>query len=318
MRSETMVSPKVRKICADIKALKIQGAREVAKSAIEAISVQAQDSRAASVEALKGELIEVADMLAATRPTEPMMRNSLMYMFAQIKKENPKKVPELKGLIAQERKNYLEALEKSISAIAEYGAKEMPKGGTVLIHCHSHTVIGIIVRANEMGKELKAICTETRPKFQGRISAKELAKAGVDTTMIVDSAVNSVMGDVDATLVGADSIDSVGNLINKIGTSTIALVAFEKDVPFYSAAEMYKFDPMTLWGSITRIEERDPAEVADPKEFRGVRIRNPAFDMTLAKYITAYITENGVLPPQSLLGMAMGKGIGAYNPMNRQ
>ncbi len=311
-----MVSAKVRAICRDIKALKIQGAREVAKNAVKALAVQAGESNATTVEGLKGELIEVADMLAATRPTEPMMRNSLRYIFSRIKAEGPKSVKGLRELVRREEAEYRAGLQKSIDAISEYGAREMPKGGTVLVHCHSHTVVGIIARAHEMGKEVKAICTETRPLFQGRTTAKELAEAGVPTRMIVDSAVKSFIGEANAVLVGADSIDSVGNLINKIGTSTIALVAFEKDVPFYSAAEMYKFDPMTIWGSITRIEERDPAEVADPKKFRGVEIRNPAFDLTLAKYITAYITEKGVLPPQSLLGMAMKKGLGVENPMS--
>jgi ribose 1,5-bisphosphate isomerase len=259
----------------------------------------------------------VADLLSATRPTEPMMRNSLMYVFSEVKASGPKTPDDIRELMEKEKDEYLEGLRKSIGAISEYGAREMPKGGTVLVHCHSHTVVGILKRAHEMGKGISVICTETRPKYQGRITAKELAGAGVPTTMVVDSAVKKFIGDADRVLVGADSLDSVGNLINKIGTSTIALVAFEKDVPFYSAAEMYKFDPMTLWGTITKIEERDASEVADPAEFPGVAIRNPAFDVTLAKYITAYITERGVLPPQSLLGMALKGGIRIENPMSR-
>ncbi|MFH1448146.1 MAG: S-methyl-5-thioribose-1-phosphate isomerase [Candidatus Micrarchaeota archaeon] len=312
-----MVSPNVRDICRDIKALKIQGAREVAKAAVRALDIQARESRASTPEALRGELIEVADMLASTRSTEPMLRNSLRYFFARIREENLSSVRELRELLRREKREYMEGLKRSISAIAEYGAKELPKKCTVLIHCHSHTVMGIVKRANEMGKEVDAICTETRPMFQGRISANELSRAGVPTTLIVDSAVKSFINDVDAVLVGADSIDSVGNLINKIGTSTIALVASDRDIPFYSAAEMYKFDPMSQWGTISQIEERDPKEVAEPRRFRGVNIRNPAFDVTQAKYITAYVTERGVLPPQSLLGMAIRKGLGIENPMNR-
>jgi ribose 1,5-bisphosphate isomerase len=312
-----LASLKVKAICKDIKALKIQGAREVAKAAVKALAIQASESKATTVEGLKGELIEVADILSATRPTEPMMRNSLLYIFSKIKEEKPKSAVEMRKIVAHEKEAYLEGLEKSIGAISEFGAREMPKGGTILVHCHSHTVVGIIARAHEMGKGVKAICTETRPLFQGRKTAKELANAGVPTRMIVDSAVKSFSSEVDAVLVGADSIDSVGNLINKIGTSTIALVAYEKDIPFYSAAELYKFDPMTIWGGIAKIEERDPSEIADVKKFKGVEIRNPAFDVTLAKYITAYITEKGVLPPQSLLSMAAKKGIGAENPMSR-
>ncbi len=312
-----MVNRKVREICGDIKALKIQGAREVAKSAVKALAIQSNGSSATTPQALKGELIEVADMLAATRSTEPMLRNSLRYFFARIKEDNPKTVEELRALVKNEKIEYMQNLKKSISAIAEYGAKELPKQGNVLVHCHSHTVMEIVKRAHDMGKDISVICTETRPKYQGRTSAKELSSAGLPTTLIVDSAVKSFIKKVDAVLVGADSIDSVGNLINKIGTSTIALVAWDRDIPFYSAAEMYKFDPMSLWGTVSEIEERDPAEVADPKKFRKVTIRNPAFDLTPAKYITGYITEKGVVPPQSLLDIALSKGIRVENPMNR-
>ncbi|VVC04705.1 Ribose 1,5-bisphosphate isomerase [Candidatus Burarchaeum australiense] len=148
------------------------------------------------------------------------------------------------------------------------------------------------------------ICTETRPLFQGHITARELSSAGLDTTLIVDSAIKSVMRDVDLVLVGADAITSSGELVNKIGTSTLAFVAYEEELNFYSAAELFKFDPLTLWGRVEPIEQRAAREVADPRLFPRVHILNPAFDLTPAKHITAYITEHGVVAPQSLFSLA--------------
>jgi ribose 1,5-bisphosphate isomerase len=158
-----------------------------------------------------------------------------------------------------------------------------------------------------LGRSPSAICLETRPRFQGRITAKELSEHGIPTTMVVDSAVESVIREATMALVGADSVLSTGDLINKIGTATVAQVAYDAEVPFLCCAELYKFDPLTLFGRVTQIEQRDPKEVADPKEFSKVAIRNPAFDRTPAKHISAYVTEKGVVSPQSLLAIAMGE-----------
>ncbi|MFH1285565.1 MAG: ribose 1,5-bisphosphate isomerase [Candidatus Micrarchaeota archaeon] len=305
-----MVSAKVREICRDIKALKIQGARNIAKSAVRALSVQAKESRAKDADEFLAELIEAADALASTRPTEPMLRNSLnnaiRFVFTEItKKKATRDVKTLKKLVEAQEKTYQENVEKGAKNIAEYGAKEIPRGACVLTHCHSSTAINVIKRAHEMGKEIEVICTETRPKFQGRVTAKELRDAGLKVTMIVDSAVRSFAKEVDCIIVGADAINARGDLVNKIGTAGIAQIAHALDIPFYSAAELYKFNPLTLWGKVEVIEERAPDEVADPKEFKGIKIRNPAFDVTDSKYITAFITEAGVIPPASMLNLLM-------------
>jgi len=300
-----MLSRKVEKICSQIKALKIQGARKIAQAAVEAMALQARESDAENADELLSDLLVAADALAKARPTEPMLQNSLKFLFAEFRRKEPVGIEDARQAVIDEEETLLKKFGENAGKIAEYGAKEIPSGATVLIHCHSSTLMGALKRAQEMNKAPKVFCTETRPRFQGVISAKELAAAGLDVTLVVDSAVKTVMYKTDMVLVGADSITSTGDLINKIGTAGIATIAKESDVRFYSCAELYKFDPLTMWGKMTEIEERDAAEIADPKKLKGVKIRNFAFDRTDAKYITGYITEKGVVSPQGLLNLAI-------------
>jgi len=285
--------------------LKIQGARNIAQAAIGAMALQANESDAKTVDELKSDLLVAADALARTRPTEPMMQNSLRFLFAELAKRKAKNVDAARKAIVAEEKLLMKKFHDNAEKISEFGANEIPDDATVLIHCHSHTLIGALLRAEEKGKHPKVFCTETRPLFQGHISAKDLAAGGVDVTMIVDSAVKTMMYKTDLVLVGADSVTSTGDLINKIGTAGIATIAKESDVRLFSCAELYKFDPLTRWGRMTEIEQRDAKEVADPKKFKGVKILNYAFDRTDAKYISGYITEKGVLPPQGFVSVAM-------------
>ena len=302
-----MLSKRVAKTCGQIKALEIQGARKIAKAAVQSMAQQADDSDAETKDALMSDLLVAADELAKTRPTEPMLQNSLRFLFAELQKEKPKTAAALKKAVKREEKELLVKFEKNASLIADYGAREIPEGASVLIHCHSNTVMGALKKAQELGKNPKVICTETRPRFQGRLSAKELSEAGLDVTMIVDSGAKYAMKefDVDVVLVGGDAVSSTGDLINKIGTSQIASCAYEQNIKMFSCIELYKFDPLTMWGKVTEIEERDPSEIADQKKFKGVRIWNPAFDRTPAKYLTGYITEKGIVSPQGLLNLAI-------------
>jgi ribose 1,5-bisphosphate isomerase len=155
----------------------------------------------------------------------------------------------------------LSNLEASRERIAEIGAKRIRDGMVVFTHCHSSTVTHLLRKASQDGKTFKVICTETRPVFQGRITAKEMVDLGVKTTFIVDSAARSFMKKADIVIVGADAITSEGNIINKIGTATIALLASEARVPFYVASELLKFNSATLSGEYETIEERSEDEV---------------------------------------------------------
>ena len=169
---------------------------------------------------------------------------------------------------------------------------------TVLTHCNSKAALGVIKAAHADGKDIRAYATESRPWRQGLLTIKDLSAAGVPTTLIIDSAVRWIMKEVDVVLVGADTICSNGALINKIGTSQVALAANEARVPFIVCAETYKFSPKTVYGEMVEIEERDASEVVDPRLIPPkVSVRNPVFDATPAEYIDSIVTEVGLISP---------------------
>jgi ribose 1,5-bisphosphate isomerase len=304
----------VERIVRDIKSLKIQGARNVARESLGALSIAAKNSKARSAAAFRREMSAVADVLSASRPTEPMMRNLLDEAVRSVgesaKKQRDAKV--LARLLVAHEAAVLAKMDADAKKLATYGAKLIPDGALVLTHCHSSSSTRVMIEAKKMRKEFSVVCFETRPRFQGRTTATELAEAGIDVTLTVDGGMNLFMKKADIVIVGADSITSRGDLINKIGTATLAHIARMNDVSFYSAAELAKYSPMTIFGTREKIEERDPAEVWD-KAPKRVRIRNPAFEATAAKYINGYITEVGVIPPQSFFTLATQKlGIKLY------
>lgn len=296
----------VFKIANKIKNLEIQGARNIAIAAIKAIDLTAMKTKAKSkVEVLK-ELYEARDVLFESRATEPLMRNAIRRIIAQLEKIPEDNVEVLRGIISSAAEQFLEDFDRSGRLIAEIGAKRIRDGMMVFTHCHSSTVTSILKRAKEQGKTFEVICTETRPLFQGRITARELVEAGIKTTLIVDSAARFFMNEADMVVVGADAITSEGNIVNKIGTSAIALIAKEARTPFYVASELLKFDPETMYGDYEKIEERSPKEVWDnPPE--SLIIRNPAFDVTRRDFIHGIICEEGVISPHTIVEVVRRK-----------
>lgn len=304
----------VERIVRDIKSLKIQGARNVARESLNALTMAAKSSKARSAAAFRKEMAAVADVLSASRPTEPMMRNLLDEAVRSVA-ESAKKQRDVKTvarLLVAHEGAILAKMDDDAKKLASYGAKLIPDGALVLTHCHSSSSTRIMIEAKRLHKDFSVVCFETRPRFQGRTTATELAGAGIDVTLTVDGAMNLFMKKADIVIVGADSVTSRGDLINKIGTSTLAHIARMNDVSFYSAAELAKYSPMTIFGTREKIEERDPAEVWDRPPKR-MKIRNPAFEATAAKYINGYVTEVGVIPPQSFFTLATQKlGIKLY------
>ena len=197
-------------------------------------------------------------------------------------------------------------MDEDFARLRENGSALLADGMTIVTHCHSSTVTGVIISAHKQGKKLKVFACETRPRFQGRLTAAELAKAGVDVTLSVDMGVDRHLKKADIVLVGADAITATGDLINKVGTSALAHLAQIHEVSFFSCAETYKYDPLTKYGVREKIEERSAAEVWD-KPVRRVKISNPAFDATAARYINGYITEVGMVPPSAIAEAALKK-----------
>ncbi len=283
-----------------IKRLEVQGARNVAITAIKAIEEGAKESKAKHKEEFLKELLEAKDILFASRETEPLMRNAIRYVMHAVEKSDEEKVKELVDLISSVSKQFLENLERSKEEIANIGSKRIRSYSKILTHCHSSTVSHMLKRAKREGKSFEVICTESRPVFQGRITVKEMLDAGIKTTLIVDSAARFVMNEVNLVVVGADAITSEGNVINKIGTSMIALAASEARTPFYVVSELLKFDPLTIYGDYEKIEERSSREIWEEPP-QGLIIRNPAFDVTRRDFIHGIICEEGIVSPQSII-----------------
>ena len=289
----------VRVVADRIRKLEVQGARNVAIAAIKALEDLAEETRAKTKQEFMKELSEAKAILFASRATEPLMRNALRWIISQVENSDKQKVDALAKIVSSSSSQFLKNLEYSKECIAEIGAKRIRDNSVVFTHCHSSTATHLLSKAKKDGKKFEVICTETRPVFQGRITAKELLALDVKTTLIVDSAARSFMRNADLVIVGADAITSEGNVINKIGTGTIALLAHEARKPFYVVSELLKFDPATVCGDYEKIEERSPDEVWKGAPEKLI-IRNPAFDVTRRDFIHGVICEEGIIPPHSV------------------
>ncbi len=291
--------PEVEETAKRIKSMEIRGAGKIAREAARALRAWAEKSKAKNAKEFMSGLEEAGGLLVAARPSAVSLPNAVRFVIYRAKKANASDIGELKKATIAVADSFIEASEKAVERIGNIGARRISDGDVILTHCHSNAALSIVKTAWTQGKKVEVITTESRPFYQGHITARELSKEGIPVTIIVDSAVRAFMKQIDKVIVGADSIASNGALINKIGTSQVALVAHEARVLFFVAAESYKFHPETLVGELVEIEERDVREVADPKEFPGVRIKNPAFDVTPPEYIDLIITEKGVIPPQA-------------------
>jgi ribose 1,5-bisphosphate isomerase len=290
----------VRVTAEQIRKLQVQGARNVAIAAVKALQTQAEKTKAKTRKDFINELSEAQTLLFAARETEPLMRNAVRWVVTQVEDSDERNPTELRNLVSLSSLNFQKSLAASKERIAEIGSKRIRDGSVVFTHCHSSTVTHMLAKAKAEGKTFEVICTETRPAFQGRITAKEMVSLGVKTTFIVDSAARSFMHAVDMVVVGADAITSEGNVVNKIGSSTIAVLAREARKPFYVVSELLKFDPATLYGEYEKIEERSRDEIwkEAPAE---LNVRNPAFDVTPRNLIHGIICEEGIVSPQSVV-----------------
>ena len=262
--------------------------------------------------------------LAATRPTAKNLFWALHRMRGVVEKSVTQGKSALVDRLLAEANAILEEDRQACRDMGRNGAALLPDRCTVLTHCNAGalatadygTAVGVIYAAVESGKEVRVYADETRPLLQGaRLTAWELMQAGVDVTLICDDMAAWVMRriGIDAVLVGADRIARNGDVANKIGTYNLAVLARRHAVPFYVVAPLSTFDPDIQTGEQIPIEERDPAEVTHPfgKQIApdGVKVFNPAFDVTPAELITAIVTERGVLYPP--LGEAIDRLLSA-------
>jgi ribose 1,5-bisphosphate isomerase len=289
----------VRAVADKIRKLEVKGAGNVAIAAVEVVSVLGKKSKATNRKAFLQELVKARRLLFSSRPTEPLMRNAINWIISNVHGSDRTTMDELRRIVASCSCEFLRNLEKSREQVAEIGAKRILNGMTVFTHCHSSAVTHLLRKAKQSGKTFEVICTETRPVFQGRITAKEMLDLGVKTTLIVDSAARSLIRKADIVIVGADAITSEGDVVNKIGTAAIAVLAQEARVPFYVVSELLKLDPATLCGEYEMIEERNRDEVWKEAPEKLV-VRNPAFEVTRRDFIRGIICEEGIIPPHTV------------------
>ncbi len=295
-------------VAAAIKDLKIRGAPAIGIAGAYAVALGALKIKSKSGNDFIKELHSVIDVIAATRPTARNLFFALERMKdAADSDSNPAEIK--KALVEEAVKIHREEADAT-ERISDYGAELIQDESTILTHCNtgplatsgSGTALGVIITAHKQGKKVAVLADETRPLLQGaRLTTWELKRAGVPVTLITDSMAGYFMdkGEVDCVITGADRIAANGDAANKIGTYTLAVLAREHHIPFYIAAPTSSIDPSIKNGEEIIIEERDPEEVTRiqgvPIAPEGVAAANPAFDVTPHDYISAIITENGVI-----------------------
>ncbi|MDD5331681.1 MAG: translation initiation factor eIF-2B [Candidatus Nanoarchaeia archaeon] len=251
-----------RKIAGDIKSLKIQGATNVAIWAVRAYMLSFSNSSYRK--------------LISLRPTEPFLRNALKFV-----RKNPNK----------NSKIFFKKIKTDMEKISKYGAAKVQKNSIVFTHCHATTVINILKEARKK-KNFVVHNTETRPRYQGRRTAIELAKNKIHVEHYVDSAGRVALKKANLMLIGADAITSEGKVVNKIGSEMFCEIAKKRNIPVYVCTHSWKFDVDTIKGFEEKIEQRSKQEVWDiDKPY--INVRNPAFEFINPELITGVICEFG-------------------------
>ncbi|MDP2320860.1 MAG: S-methyl-5-thioribose-1-phosphate isomerase [Acidobacteriota bacterium] len=307
----------VNDVAKAIKTMVIRGAPAIGVCAAMGLALGAARSKATGTKQFTTEFQRNCDLLAATRPTAV----NLFWAIERMKQSFAE------GALAGESVDQLKARLRtaadaihdddvaSCRAIGAFGATLVPDEACILTHCNAGalatagygTALGMIRGAVEAGRKVRVFADETRPFLQGaRLTAWELVKDGIDTTVITDNMAGAIMrsGDINLVVVGADRIAANGDTANKIGTYSVAVLAKEHGIPFYVAAPWSTIDLATPDGNAIPIEERDAREVTHVGSVQlapeGARVRNPSFDVTPSKYITAIITERGIVHPPFL------------------
>jgi len=282
-----------------IKRMDIRGAGRIARAAAEAIGNTARTQEWKDIDVLRKDILTARKKLLDSRPTAVSLFNAIRYTLKGMDK--CKNVKEAKELLIRNSEDFVKASNEAVAKIGIIGSRRIKDGSVILTHCNSSAALECIKVAHRNGKKIKVYATESRPWRQGILTVNELAKEGIDVTLIIDGAVRSVMKKIDIVIVGSDTITSNGTVINKIGTSQLALAANEARVPFVVCGETYKISSQTLFGDTVTIEERETSEIVRDGELRSsVKIFNPVFDSTPAKYIDGIVTEIGIVSPGSV------------------
>jgi methylthioribose-1-phosphate isomerase len=316
-----------REVADAIRVMVVRGAPAIGVAAAMGVALGVRDSNASTIEELRTRFEEITTTLAATRPTAVNLFWAIDRMkraFARVTAESYDRSGIAAELIREALAIQAEDIDNN-RRMGAFGQALLPNTGTILTHCNAGalatagygTALGVIRSAVENGKRLKVLADETRPFLQGaRLTAWELWKDDIDVRVISDNMAGSFMhqGLIDAVIVGADRIAANGDVANKIGTYSVAVLAKQHQIPFYVAAPISTLDLAIPDGSHIPIEQREASEVTHMGGVRvvpeGVSVFNPAFDVTPHEFVSAIITERGVAKPpyiQSLRAFVNGK-----------
>lgn len=299
-----------------IRDLKVRGAPAIGVTAAMGVALGAQTVQGANRQEFATAVLEICDHLAATRPTAVNLFWAIERMKRVLNQNEEHTVEELKPIFVKESIAIQQEDIAMCRTIGQYGAGLIQDGQTILTHCNAGalatagygTALGVVRAAWESGKKIQVMADETRPVLQGaRLTAWELMQDGIPVTLITDNMAGSIMrkGQIHVCVVGADRIAGNGDVANKIGTYSVAVLAKAHGIPFYVAAPSSTIDVATPTGDAIPIEERRREEVLSvfgseliaPSD---VKVLNPAFDITPAEYVSGIITERGVFAPKDI------------------
>jgi len=305
-----------REVADCIKTMKIRGAPAIGIAAAMGIALGARDVRAGNFDEFMKGLEPIFDEILSTRPTAVNIRWAVERIRSFLNKKKDETVDSLKEHLIDESQRILEEDIEANRTIGRYGAEFIRDGSTILTHCNAGslatggygTATAAMFVAKEQGKQFRVFVDETRPVLQGaRLTTWELMEEGIPVTLITDSTAGALMkmGEIDLVIVGTDRTARNGDVANKIGTYTLAVLCKEHKIPFYVAAPLSSIDFTISSGKNIPIEERGPEEVTHVLGTcqiapDGVQVRNIAFDVTPHKYVTAIITEKGAFRPRDL------------------
>lgn len=308
-----------RAVALAIRELKVRGAPAIGVTAAMGVALGARSLKQTRYEEFERAVGEICDHLAASRPTAVNLFWAIARMKQKVAALRDQSIAVIQEELIKESQAILDEDIALCKAMGQHGASLIQHGQTILTHCNAGalatagygTALGVIRAAWEQGKQIRVIADETRPVLQGaRLTAWELMQDKIPVTLITDNMAGALMrqGKVHVCVVGADRIAANGDVANKIGTYSVAVLARAHKIPFYVAAPYSTIDLDSKTGADIPIEERNPLEVTSihgshPVAPAGVDVFNPAFDVTPAELITGIITERGVFKPGRLAGV---------------
>jgi eIF-2B alpha/beta/delta-like uncharacterized protein len=285
-----MSSPTVTDLIREVGEDNTSGAAELTRKGAEVLVLLANQTAAPDAPQFLSELLTTGKALIQAQPSMAPLFNLVNAVLSSL--ETIQDADQARRAVKAAAQTFVAELDGRVERIALEALSLLSDGSTVFTHSRSSTVLRAFLLAKERGRPFSVVCTESRPMYEGREVARELAQAGIETTLVVDSAVGHFVGQANTVMVGADSVSSQG-LVNKMGTYGLALAAKARGVPFYALCGTDKFLP--LYYPYLEIERKDPREVWEHAP-EGITVLNYYFDVTPLEYLSGLVTERGVLP----------------------